>query len=173
MNASPSASEFDGAFAKKARGVERRRLGALALNGALFGLASGLVGAIALWRLGFGAERLACAALGALGALGALAGGVVGLRGRWSDTHLALYLDARLKSDETLTTAVAARTAGNSEPALAHVLEQGNVVLRKHAVTPVGPRVFQRLHWLVPVCALGIAFVSRLPLPPRATPGKL
>jgi hypothetical protein len=163
--AEPAQSDFRSAFADLAKRVHRRHAGRLALTGASLGLSLGALGALGLWALRFGEWRPA--GLG-LGVLGAAIGASLAKRQRWSDSDIALYLDARLQSHETVTTALAAQ--GRAEPALAHVLELANGVLGSADPQRLKPKLWSRLHALLPAALLGIAVISRLPLRPAPPP---
>ncbi|HYQ42622.1 MAG TPA: hypothetical protein VER11_11665 [Polyangiaceae bacterium] len=159
--AEPAQSDFRRAFHGLARRVHRRHAGRLALTGASLGLALGALGALGLWALRIGEWRPGAAGWGVLGAI---AGVVLANRRRWSERDVALYLDARLASHETVTTALAAQ--GSAEPALAHVLERANLVLGSADPRRVKPKLWARVHALLPVALAGIVAVSLLPLPP-------
>jgi hypothetical protein len=151
--------------------VHRRHVLRRALSGAALGLTLGALGALGLWALRLGELRPFAAGLGVLGAA---IGGVLGTRRRWSDTDVALYLDARLGTSETLTTALSAGAA--DEPALAHVVERATSVLGGADPARVKPRVWSRLHVLAPLAAAAIVGISLAPLPkappaPAAPPG--
>jgi hypothetical protein len=151
--------------------VHRRHALRRVLSGAALGLTLGALGALGLWALRLGELRPFAAGLGVLGAA---VGGVLGMRRRWSDSDIALYLDARLGSSETLTTALSAGAA--DEPALAHVVERAASVLGSADPARVKPRVWSRLHALVPLGAAAIVGISLAPLPkappvPAAPPG--
>jgi len=153
-------SDFQRGFGALARRVHRRRALRRALTGAGLGLALGALGALGLWALRLGHLRPFAAGLGVLGAA---IGGTLAARRRWSDSEVALYLDARLGSNETLTTALSADRADN--PALALVVERAAGVLEKADATRIKPRVWARVHGLVPLGAAAIAAISWLPLP--------
>ena len=159
--AAPAQSDFRRAFSSLARRVHRRQALRQALTGAAFGLGLGALGALGLWALRLGELRPFAAGLGALGAA---AGAVLASRRRWSESDVALYLDARLGSHETLTTALAAQ--GSEEPALVHVLERATSVLGSADPARVKPKLWSRLHAGVPVSLAAIAAISWLPLPP-------
>jgi hypothetical protein len=163
--AEPAQSDFRRAFAGLAKRVHRRHAGRLALTGASLGLSLGALGALGLWALRFGEWRPAAAGLGVLGAA---IGAALANRRRWSDSDVALYLDARLESHETVTTALT--SPGTTEPALAHVLERANRVLGSADPQRVKPRLWSRLHALLPAALVGIAAISWLPLPPAPPP---
>ena len=153
-------------FLSFARRVHRRHALRQALTGAALGLGLGALGALGLWALRFGELRPFAAGLGALGAaVGALMAG----RRRWSESDVALYLDARLGSHETLTTALSAQ--GSEEPALAHVLSRAAHVLGEADPARVKPALWSRLHVILPVAAAAITAICFLPLPPaKAAP---
>jgi hypothetical protein len=158
----PAQSDFRKAFQRLAARVHRRHAIRLALTGASLGLTLGALGALGLWALRFGEWRPAAAGLGALGAL---LGAALAHRQRWSESEVALYLDARLASEETVTTALAAPGA-EPEPALAHVLERAAIVLGNADPKRVKPKLWSRVHLLLPAALAGIVVVSVLPLPP-------
>jgi len=161
--ADPAHSDFRKAFQSLAKRVHRRHAGRLALTGASLGLSLGALAALGLWALRWGEWRPLSAGLGALGAI---LGATLARRKRWSETDVALYLDARLASAETLTTALAAQSASSaSEPALAHVLERASGVLGNADPKRVKPKLWSRVHALLPAALAAIAVVSMLPLP--------
>ena len=148
--------------------VHRRHALRRALTGASLGLALGALGALGLWAVRLGELRPFAAGLGALGAV---AGLLWAGRRRWSDSDVALYLDARLGSDETLTTALGAvDSKATDEPALSHVVERAASVLDHADPARVRPQLWSRLHVALPVSAAAIAAVSLLPLPPAPKP---
>jgi len=161
--AAQAQSKFRPAFLRHAQRVHRRHAGRLALSGAGIGLALGALGALGLWALRLGELRPFAAGLGALGAA---AGAWLANRRRWSESNVALYLDARLGSHETLTTALAAQ--GADEPALVHVVERAAHVLSGADPARVKPKLWARWHLSLPTAAAAIAAISLLPLPPAA-----
>ncbi|HYQ00136.1 MAG TPA: hypothetical protein VER96_15780 [Polyangiaceae bacterium] len=163
--AEPAQSDFRRAFQGLAKRVHRRHAGRLALTGASLGLSLGALGTLGMWALRLGEWRPAAAGLGVVGAI---AGALLANRRRWSERDVALYLDARLASHETVTTALDARSS--SEPALAHVLERASSVLGSADPKRVKPRLWSRIHALLPAALLGIGVVSLLPLPPAPPP---
>ena len=153
--------------------MHRRHALRRALTYAGLGLSLGALGALGLWALRLGEWRPFAAGLGVLGAA---VGGVLGARRRWSDSDVALYLDARLGSHETLTTALSASDSGSDEPALALVVERAAGVLGSADPARVKPRVWSRVHALLPVSAAAIIAISFAPLPkappaPATPPG--
>ena len=167
MAANPAQSDFQRAFQNLAKRVRRRQAARLALSGAGVGLSFGALAALGLWALRWGEWRPLAAVLGVLGAG---VGVALARRKRWSERDVALYLDARLDSHETLTTALAAD--GSEEPALVHVLERASSVLSVADPERVQPKLWSRLHALLPVALTAIAVVSRLPLPPAPKPAE-
>ena len=162
--AASAQSEFQRAFLEHACRVHRRRALRQALTGAGLGLALGALGALGLWALRLGDLRPFAAGLGALGAVG---GVLLARRRRWSAGDVALYLDARLGSHETLTTALGALAEpGIEEPALAHVVERAAGVLHAADPTQLKPKLWSRLHVTLPLSLAAIAAISSLPLPP-------
>jgi hypothetical protein len=156
-------SDFQRGFGALARRVHRRHALRRALTGAAVGLALGALGALGLWGLRLGQLRPFAAGLGVIGAG---VGAFVATRRRWSDTHVALYLDARLGTDETVTTALSAKSANSAEePALALVVERAASLLGSANPAQVKPRVWARVHALLPLGAAAIIGISWLPLP--------
>src|SRR4051812_43984982 len=96
-------SDFQRGFRALAAHVHRRRALRRALSYAGVGLSLGAIGALGLWGLRLGQWRPFAAGLGLIGAALGL---VFANRKRWSDSDVALYLDARLGSHETLVTAL-------------------------------------------------------------------
>src|SRR5262245_39340221 len=97
-------SELEGLFARAARSLRGRLLARSVLAGASVGLVAGALLAAALWWQRAGALRPWAAPVAALG--GALGGLALGRRRRLPDGHVALFLDARFGSQETITTAL-------------------------------------------------------------------
>ncbi len=131
------------------------------LSGVAIGLCAGSLTAGALWWQRQGALRPLSAGLGLLGAA---AGAVIAARKRWSDEEVALYLDEKLGTDERIVTALGLR-AQSTEAArfvttsAAQALESGLPKLR-------GPKVLDAAHWLAPLGAGAIVWLSLAPLPP-------
>jgi hypothetical protein len=99
-------------------------------------------------------------------ALGVLVGLAVALvnarRKRWSDTDVALYLDARLGSHEVIATAVEAPSTATH----ASVGAQAARALARADVKAVRPRVLERWHGLLPVGTAAAVWLAIIPLPP-------
>lgn len=158
---SPSThSEFRRAFLSVASRVHRRQALRHAITGAGFGLALGALSAFGCWALRLGELRPFSVGLGALGAA---AGAAFAGRRRWSDTEMALYLDARFGSHETLTTALAAQ--GQDDVALAHVVDRAESVLQQGDPTRARPKLWSRLQLVAPVSLVAITALSLMPLP--------
>ncbi len=156
---------FRRSFERWARRVRARLLMRRALTGAAAGLLVGAGGAALLWWLRLGTLRPWAAALGVVGAL---VGVVVALRQRWSDSDVALYLDARLGSEEAISTAV-----GDPDPAHpAHgiVVERASTALSNGSPKRARPRVLDRWQGLGPLGAAGVVWLSLLPLPKLPPP---
>lgn len=135
------------------------------LAAASVGAAVALGAALSLWGLRLGVYRPYA---GGLVVLAVLAGWLVARRRRWSDAEVALFLDARLASDESFTTGVLANDQdAGAEAARARALS------RLDASTPqqLGPRVLKRWHAALPVALAGFAWVCLLaPRPVPETP---
>jgi len=131
------------------------------LSGAAWGSAFGALAALGAWALRLG--ELRPVTLG-FGVAGALIGGVVAARQRWTESEVALYLDARLAGAETVTTALHAEA--EVTPALAFVVGRATHLLGKADPKRLSPRVLSRVHALLPVALGAIVWVSILPLPP-------
>jgi hypothetical protein len=159
---------FTAAFLARSGRVRRRLLARRVLTGlALGALASVLLAALCWWTRQ-GELRLWAASL-------ALAGAALGFvhdrRKRWSDSDVALYLDAKLESEEAISTAVELRASSAApDPAHAMVLERAVSALGERA-TAARPRVLQKQHLLAPLAGAALTWLSVLPLPPApATP---
>lgn len=154
-------------FAAHAREVRTR----LALRAALGGLSVGLALAVPITTVAWATRHtLWIAPPLALGVLGALVALLVARLHRWTDHDVALLLDARLGTPETLSTAL---TLSDEAPRAARdaILAQA-----RHALQRVGPevlpRVLRRAHLVVPV-SLAVTvtcLVASPPGTPAATP---
>ena len=147
----------------------RRVRGRLALRHALSGAAVGLLVAIAVagiaWKTRHGQLRWFAPALGFVGAA---AGLVIARRKRWSDTDVALYLDERLETDETITTAVEMRNESElDDPTRAVVVSNAAsaLALASRDARKVRPVLWKPLHVVVPLALAALVFVARAPLP--------
>lgn len=165
-------AELGTAFRPWSRAVRARRALRSVCTGASLGLALGAVAALGLHLARIGPGR-------PFAALAGVAGAAVGLafarRRRWSDGDVALYLDARLGTPETLATAIDAAARGATDDASAHVVAEAVAALGGRDRRAARPRVLAPVHALAPTGALAIALVARLPVPPTpeaaATPG--
>jgi hypothetical protein len=154
-------SLFQERFARAARRVRFRLLTSRVLSGLAIGAAASVVLAALLWWMRSGELRPWSAALAALGALGGFG---YGIRRRWSDSEVALYLDAKLGTHETLSTAVEVR-GHPAAPTRDAVLSRASSLLAEAAPQSARPRVFSKQHLLAPVAGAALAWLSMLPLP--------
>jgi hypothetical protein len=159
--AHPDLPSFDKSFGRWARRVRGGLFGRRALGGMTWGLLVAPALAGWFWFDGRGGLR-PWAVL--LGAAGALAGAIYGLRRRWSDLEVALYLDAKLGADELLSTAVSL-PPDRDQPA--ELRERAEALLEHSNPKVVRPRLWQRWHWLGLVGVGAIVAVSVVRLPPR------
>jgi hypothetical protein len=156
--------DFERSFRRRARRVR----GSLALRTLLFGLAGGAAGGAVLagvaWWLRLGTLRPVALAAGVC--VGLVAGAVLAYRRRWSDAHVALYLDAKLGSSEAIVTAVEPHETEAHETAR----ERASTLLGSREASKAAPRVLARLHALFPVASAAAVWLSVIPLPPRPAP---
>ncbi|MCC6551692.1 MAG: hypothetical protein IT372_01560 [Polyangiaceae bacterium] len=162
-NPEPPEARFRAAFARWSGRVRRRLALRIVLTGAAAGLALGAVGAGAAWKLRRGEMRPWAATAGLLGAAAGIA---VARRRRWPDSSVALYLDGKLGSDETIATAVELDRGEGSEPARAVVLSQAARALDGATSKAVRARVLHPWHAALPIAAAAIGYLSWIPLPP-------
>jgi len=162
--AKPEPSSFRDTFRRRARSVR----GWLLVRHALGGLAVGAVlgGAVAafLWWRREGALRPWGVALAA--AVGLIGGLLWARRRRWSDQSLALYLDARLKSAEAVTTAL---EGGDSETHK-NVAAHATAALAEAPSQALRPRWLVRWHALLPTGSAAAVWLCVIPLPPAPAP---
>lgn len=156
----PVSASFEPGFRRHARRVRTRLLFRRSLFGAAFGAATGGLLAAGAWWLRLGAYRLPLFALGVL--VGLAVALVNARRKRWSDTDVALYLDARLGSHEVIATAVEAPSTATH----ASVGAQAARALARADVKAVRPRVLERWHGLLPVGTAAAVWLAIIPLPP-------
>jgi len=151
---------FARVFRERARRVRARLLTRyLALGAAGGALAGGVLAGLCWWlRFGRGRPWFFVASL----VLGALAGVVVARRRRWTDAEVALYLDARLGTNEAITTAV---EAGES-PMHVAVRTRATAALADAERERTSPRVLTRWHGLLPLGSAAAVWLSLIPLPP-------
>jgi len=155
---------FDRSFGRRARRVHALRAARTILLGVAVGALGGaLLTALAWWqRLG----TLRPFALAAGVTVGLVVGFVLARRRRWSDTEIALYLDAKLGSAEAIATAV----EGSDSDAHRAARERAIQALAESGKGPIGPRLFTRAHALVPLGGAAALFLSVIPLPPMPAP---
>ncbi|WP_437277071.1 hypothetical protein WME90_38385 [Sorangium sp. So ce375] len=171
VDASPR-RRFSAAFARWARRVRRRLALDLVLTGTAAGMVLGAAGAAAAWHMRHGALRPWMAAGGLLGAV---AGAAAARRRQWSDPNVALFLDGKLGSAESVSTAVelaasddAANGAPRASPSSAHEVVFAHAAAALDAATArqVRAPLWRRWHAGAPLAAAAIGYLSWLPLPP-------
>ncbi|MFT3773882.1 MAG: hypothetical protein QM820_51595 [Minicystis sp.] len=163
--APPEGRSFRPLFERWARRVRARLALRHVLTGAAVGLVVGAGASAALWQTRHGGLRPAGAAAGLLGAA---AGFVVARRRRFSDGDVALYLDARLRADETIATAIELdrKPDGGDDSARAVVISQATGVLAKATPKQVRAPLYRPWHAALPIAAAAIGWISLAPLPP-------
>jgi hypothetical protein len=177
---------FRKSFDRWAKRVRRRLALEHVLTGAAVGMVVGAAACAAAWQTRHGDLRPLTAGGGIAGAA---LGAVVARRRRFKDSEVALYLDAKLGSDEAIATAIdlekRAETAPDSkdkkratssrskkdeederDSARAVVITQATAALEKATPKQVRPKVLRLWHAAVPLAAAGIAFMTWLPVPP-------
>jgi hypothetical protein len=162
---------FHPLFESWARRVRARLALRHALTGAAIGLAVATIPAAIAWKTRHGELRPFAPLIGVVGAAAGLA---FARRKRWSDIDVALFLDERLETDETITTAVEMRNESElDDPTRAVVVSSAANALSSGNAKRVNPVLFKPIHMLVPIALAGIVYVARIPLPPApvvATP---
>ena len=92
---------------------------------------------------------------------------LIAFRRRWTDSDVALYLDARLGSSEAISTAVELRgQAERADLAREVVVRDAAKALADRDPKRLRPRVLEPLHGLGPVAGAAVAWLSLIPLPP-------
>lgn len=168
---SPPGLPFRASFQRWSRRIRARLALDLVLTGAAAGMVLGAGACAAAWQTRHGELRPFTAAGGLLGAV---AGAAVARRRRWRDADVALYLDARLRSDEAISTAVemeakalsAKAGAENDDPARAVVITHAAQALEKATPKLVRAPLLRPWHAAVPLAAAAIGYMSWAPLPP-------
>lgn len=186
MATNPDGTSFRKSFNRWASRIRRRLALEHVLTGAAVGMVIGAGACAAAWQLRHGDLRPFTAAGGIAGAA---AGAVVARRKRFKDAEVALYLDAKLGSDEAIATAVDLESKAGAgadiknkkqtnaasrkddadderDSARAVVITQAAAALEKATPKQVRPTVLRIWHAAVPVAAAGIAFMTWLPVPP-------
>jgi hypothetical protein len=169
-----STTGFQSSFARWSRRVRARLALGHVLTGAAVGLLLGAGATAAAWKTRHGPLRPG-GAVG--GALGAAVGFAVARRRRWSDPHVALYLDGKLGAHETIATAVELDgQSGDDDSARAVVISQATAALAKATSKQVRAPMLKPWHAAVPIAAAAIGYLSWIPLPPapegaKAPPG--
>ncbi|AUX47206.1 hypothetical protein SOCE26_087180 [Sorangium cellulosum] len=167
----PALRSFSAAFALWSRRVRRRLALERILTGAAAGMALGAAGAAAAWQSGNGALRPWMAGCSLVGAA---AGAAAARRRRWSDPDVALFLDGKLGSEESIATAVelaAAEAAqdgapaGGTKAARDVVLAHATAALRAATAKQVRAPMWRPWHVGAPIAAAAIGYLSWLPLP--------
>jgi hypothetical protein len=180
---------FHPLFERWARRVRGRLMARRVLTGLALGLGVAIVPAAVAWKTRHGPLRPLSALVGIAGAA---AGAWVARRRRWSDVEVALWLDDRLATEETITTAVELRsqaegeapharqrtepdtdkapqarqrTEPDTDDARAVVLSSAGAALARADAKRARPSVFRPLHALAPIAAAGLVLVARSPLP--------
>jgi hypothetical protein len=151
--------ELERSFGRAARKVRGRLLLRRVLTSGALGLCAGGALAGALWWFRQGELRPFAAGLGLLGAG---VGVVVGARKRWSDEHVALYLDEKLGQNAEIVTALGLR--GASSEAAAHLQRSAAQSLVGARVLPA-PKVWDAPQLAGPIGAVAIVWLSLTPLP--------
>ena len=136
---------FHPLFEQWARGVRSRLLARRVLTGLAVGLALAVLAAALAWKTRHGALRPLCALAGLVGAG---VGVAIARRKRWSDVDVALWLDDRLETDETITTAVELRNQAEDDDearavvvsSAASALAEGDAKRARPAVLRPHPR---------------------------------
>ena len=187
MPTSTDRTAFRKSFDRWAKRVRRRLALEHVLTGAAVGMVVGAGACAAAWQTRHGDLRPFTAAGGLAGAA---LGAVVARRRRFEDAEVALYLDAKLGSDEAIATAIDLEKRAEAAPdssknkkgakserrndegddsrdsARAVVITQAAAALEKATSKQVRPRVLRLWHVAVPLAAAGIGFMTWLPVPP-------
>ena len=171
---SSDAGRFHASFERWAGRVRRRLAAQKLVAGLAVGLALAAPAAALLWWLRQGSFRPWAAALGLVGLIAAA---VIAWKKRWSDAHVALYLDAELDAKEAISTAVELRTeAERADAAREVVVRDAARALDAGDPKRARPRIFEPWHGLAPLGAAAVVWLSLVPLPPapsgpEAAPG--
>lgn len=144
--------------------MRHRRALRFLLTGTALGLLVGVIAGAAFWKARLGTYRPWAASAGITGAGVAL---WISRRRAWSDLDVALYLDACLKTRETIASALAVAKDESADPERSELVF-GHAIEALEQADPrrAAPRLFERAHVAIPLAAAGIAFFAWLPLPP-------
>ncbi len=158
--------DFLAGFHRWARHVRAHNAARLATSGIAVGLVLGVAAAAFAWWSRSHDLRLHS---WWLGAGGLLVGLWIARRHAWSDQHVALFLDQKLKSDEAITTALELQQSSPSDdgPYLT-VLRDARRAVSSAPVPAQLPPITQRSHLFAPVAGAAIFAIGLLPLPPAA-----
>lgn len=159
----PSAA-FEARFRAWARRVRARAALRTALTGLGVGAALGVAAALCA-HFGRLADARPWVAVGLAGA-GLGVGLVEARRRRWSDAEVALYLDARWGSAETITTALDLGRRSSPPPGAEVALSQAVELLERGDRSSAEPRILSRAQLLIPLAALAGIGIAFLPPPP-------
>jgi hypothetical protein len=161
----PVLATFDGLFGRFRRRVHLCRALRTTLTGLAIGSGCGAAVAFGLWMSG-AAPPLPLAA-SALALMGAIAGALRARRARWSDVDVALFLDARLASPETITSAVT--LTGEETDRAENLRARAETLLRGADPRRLRPRLLEPVHGVSIAGALLIGSFMVLPSPRAAT----
>lgn len=165
---SNDSGKFHKQFERWARSVRTRITLRHVLTGLAVGALIAVIAALGAWRTRHGTWRPWMAAAAGIGVI---AGLVVAARRRWSDAEVALFLDGRLASNETITTAVEMRSGAEEDDlARAVVVRQAAEALEKGDPKRARPRVWRWEHVLIPAGVAAFVAILRLPVPALAAP---
>jgi len=163
-NAPSEGRAFQAQFKRWSRRVRSRLALRHVLTGAALGLVLGAGASAAAWR----ARHAALRPSGAIGGLvGAAVGFAVARKRRWNDDDVALYLDAKLGTDEAIATAAELeRKSDPDDPVRAVVVSQAVTALAQATPKQVRAPWLRPWHAAIPVAAAAIGWLSVIPLPP-------
>jgi hypothetical protein len=130
------------------------------MSGMAIGLAVAIVPACIAWKVRRGELRAYAVLVGVAGAIGGL---VVARRKRWSDGEVALFLDARLGSDESIVTAL--ETNDVSDAARGAIVARATSVLASGEPSRAKTRLVKPVQSLGPIAVVALVAIARWPLP--------
>ncbi len=160
----PDIRELRAGFSRWSRYVRTWVALRTAATGAAAGAAVGAGATAALWALRYDSLRLLGFSALIVGALGGL---VWASRRRKDDEAVALFLDERLSSNESVTTALALTKADEEARAAREaVVQEALRAIRAATKERVRPRVLRRHHALLPLALAATLALCLVPLPP-------